>query len=873
MNKKFTLLFFLSFLIFRANSQVVISQYYEGTGTNKWIEITNMGSSNINLTSPQLRIGLWAVSGSGGNITFTGPPTATMDLTGTIGPGQSFLLGNTGNGTEVPYLTAASANQTNNSVINFNGNDGVALLDASNNFIDQFGLGINAQDKSYVRNTFVTTPNPNYTGSEWNLVTLATVQTAANNNPNYLSYHIPSTIAACSEPQNQPTNLILNPTPTTITVSFTNAAPAADEYMVVRSASSTLSASPVDGVAYAVNTAFGGGTIVSIGTVNNFINTGLLPTTLYYYFVFSLNSEACSGGPNYLNSGPLTGSTNTLALPPCSTPSLPPTNLLLNPGLISVSSSFTAAPGANFYLVVKSLNSSLSASPVDGNTYSAGQSLGGGNVVTYTSNTSFTSLGLTAGTLYYFYVFSAIGDCNGEPFYNSTSLNGSTTTLTGTGIPPGYYDAANSLTCSPLKTALFNIISANYITLSYTPGVWDAYQTTDLHRNDANTADIIWDMYSDNPTGPEPYTYTFSIDQCGNYSIEGDCYNREHSFPKSWFNDASPMYSDLNHLFPTDGKVNNIRDNFPYGEVSAPVSPTPTLNGGKLGPNTYPGFSGTVFEPINQYKGDLARAHLYMGTRYQNLVAGWQNNGNANDVLNGTSYQAFDDWVVKLMYKWHTQDPVSQKEIDRNNAVYSLQGNRNPFIDHPEYVSLVWQCTGVLPVTIIDFTAQKNSESVLLKWYATAETNFKKYEIEGSIDGSGFYKIGEVAGRNLANYSYTDYNLPNANTVFYRLKMIDIDGQFSNSKIVSVRMANNFPYALVYPNPAKGQLVVKLQHALTTTSQLIIADLSGRIVMQQQVTGGQRNIDLTVNDLPAGRYFIKLSNSSELINQSFVIIK
>ena len=202
-----------------------------------------------------------------------------------------------------------------------------------------------------------------------------------------------------------------------------------------------------------------------------------------------------------------------------------------------------------------------------------------------------------------------------------------------------------------------------------------------------------------------------------------------------------------------------------------------------------------------------------------------------------------------------------------------MQGNRNPYIDHPEYVYQVWQCTGLLPVTIIDFTAQKNNELVLLKWYATNEANFKKYEIERSVDGSGFYKIGEVAGRNLANYAFTDNNLPYANTVFYRLKMIDIDGQFSNSKIVSVRIANNFSNAQVYPNPAKEKLVVKLQQASTRNSQLVIADLSGRIVMQQQVTGGQRNIDLTVNHLPAGRYFIKIVNSGELINQSFVIIK
>jgi hypothetical protein len=226
-----------------------------------------------------------------------------------------------------------------------------------------------------------------------------------------------------------------------------------------------------------------------------------------------------------------------------------------------------------------------------------------------------------------------------------------------------------------------------------------------------------------------------------------------------------------------------------------------------------------------------------------------------------------------MMFAWNNLDPVDAKEINRNNLVFSQQNNRNPYIDHPEYVLAVWQCTGVLPVTVIDFTAQKNNESILLKWYATFETNFKKYEIERSSDGTNFYKIGEVTGRNLANYSFTDNTLPNANTVFYRLKMIDIDGKFSNSKIVSVRIANNFSNALIYPNPTKGKLTIKLQQPLTENSQLLIADISGRIVMQQQLSGGQRDIDLTVSELPAGRYFIKINNASELINQSFVVIK
>jgi len=675
----------------------------------------------------------------------------------------------------------------------------------------------------------------------------------------------------CTEPTNQPINLVLSSTPTTVSGSFDAAVPAVDEYLIIRSTVNTLSAGPVDGTFYLAGDPIGGGTVVTSTVTTAFTDINLTPATTYYYYIFAHNNESCSSAPNYLQLNPLENNIATASLPPCATPPQPPTGLNLTPSNTVIVGSFTVAAGANRYLSVISTSSTLAASPVNGTTYTAGQSFGGGTIINYTTSTSFSVTGLTVSTTYYVFIFSANAECSGEPFYNTTSLDGNAvTTNDPSGIPSGYYNAAAGQTCTNLKTALFNIISANYNQLTYGE-VWTAYQTTDMHRNDANTADIIWDMYSDNPAGAEPYTFTYGTNQCGNYNSEADCYNREHSFPKSWFNDGYPMYTDLNHLFPTDGYVNNRRGNQPYGTVSSPT--WTSQNGSKLGPNTYPGFSGVVFEPRSEYKGDLARGQLYMVTRYQNLVAGWQGNGNANDILNGTAYPALDNWYIKMLFEWHNADPVSAKEIARNNAAFALQGNRNPYIDHPEYIYQVWQCTGLLPVTLIDFTAQENNESVLLKWYATTETNFKKYEIERSADGSGFYKIGEVAGRNLANYSFTDNNLPNANTVFYRLKMIDIDGQFTNSKIVSVRIANNFSNAQVYPNPAKEKLVIKLQQSLTENSQLVIADLSGRIVMQQQVSGGQKNIDLLVNHLPAGRYFIKISNNSELINQSFVIVK
>jgi endonuclease I len=240
--------------------------------------------------------------------------------------------------------------------------------------------------------------------------------------------------------------------------------------------------------------------------------------------------------------------------------------------------------------------------------------------------------------------------------------------------PAGYYDSAIGKKDTALQAALHNIIK-NHTVVSYS-SLHSHYQTTDKKPNGK-----VWDMYSDVPGGTPPYQFTFMTDKCGSYSGEGDCYNREHSFPQSWFNKASPMKSDLFHVYPTDGYVNGKRSSYPYGEVSSPV--WTSLNGSKLGPCSAPGYSGTVFEPIDEYKGDFARTYFYMAVRYYTEDAGWQNNA----AVNGSQMKP---WFLNMLYQWHLQDTVSQKEIDRNNAVYNIQHNRNPFIDRPDWVDSLW---------------------------------------------------------------------------------------------------------------------------------------------------------------------------------------
>ena len=244
--------------------------------------------------------------------------------------------------------------------------------------------------------------------------------------------------------------------------------------------------------------------------------------------------------------------------------------------------------------------------------------------------------------------------------------------------PANYYNSANGLTGNQLKSALHNIIKG-HTSITYAQ-LWNAFWSTDNKGNG-----IVWDMYSDIPNGTPPYIYHLGEDQCGNYSNEGSCYNREHSWPQSWFSDQSTPRTDLHHIFPTDGYVNGRRSNYAYGEVGSAT--WTSRNGSKLGTCKTPGFSGTVFEPIDEYKGDFARALMYMSVRYYTEDGSW----GSSDM---TTKSEIKPWAIQLLLRWNDQDPVSQKEIDRNNAIFNdYQHNRNPFVDHPEYARMIWDPT------------------------------------------------------------------------------------------------------------------------------------------------------------------------------------
>ena len=259
---------------------------------------------------------------------------------------------------------------------------------------------------------------------------------------------------------------------------------------------------------------------------------------------------------------------------------------------------------------------------------------------------------------------------------------------------PTYYKDINGKSGKSLFDAVHVVAKVGYSSLGYS-GLWTAYRTTDVRDNGK-----IWDMYSD-------CSWTVGSDQCGGYSNECDCYNREHSVPKSWFGGSeSGPGCDIFQVVPTDGYVNNRRSNYAFGEVS---SASYTYDGAKLGSaksititggNTIAGntgtsvsYSGTVFEPRDEYKGDFARGYFGTMIKWANGDYSAFTTGDGGKIFS-TNYSTgafgLTKYGVALLMKWHRQDPVSQKEIDRNNGIQQTQGNRNPFIDYPYLAEYIW---------------------------------------------------------------------------------------------------------------------------------------------------------------------------------------
>ncbi len=256
-------------------------------------------------------------------------------------------------------------------------------------------------------------------------------------------------------------------------------------------------------------------------------------------------------------------------------------------------------------------------------------------------------------------------------------------------LTPGFYNSANGLKDGALKDALKSLIR-DHTAIPYGSGASSTWGV--FFYSDRNDEGYMMDMYCDD------WSY---VSNPGD--VASGC-NIEHSFAKSWWGgDKNDAYKDCYHLNPSNSTANSARSNYPLGVPETDIKTSGSLKVGKIHhPTLNVDFS--VFEPKDEYKGDFARAYFYMATCY-----GHWSNGEIDDVLshyNGwrvdnaqvgskyamqnDNYLEFQPWEQEILIQWHRQDPVSEKEIKRMDAVSNFQHNRNPFIDYPYLAEFIW---------------------------------------------------------------------------------------------------------------------------------------------------------------------------------------
>lgn len=426
--------------------------------------------------------------------------------------------------------------------------------------------------------------------------------------------------------------------------------------------------------------------------------------------------------------------------------------------------------------------------------------------------------------------------------------------------PAGYYSGTESLTGYALKSKLYEIISTKTYNFHY-DDLKTLYGQTDMDHHydyDASNSTYLLDIYSNNPTGTTAYHYTLNNIISG-ANAEGLGWNREHMMPQSSFYSAYPMYSDLFFVIPTDGRINQLRSDYPYGNVAS-ASYTFT-NGSKQGTNGIPGstYKERAYEPVDEFKGDVARSLLYYVVRYEGKLGSFRFSTNVDPTkdrnpLDGTSERAYEKWYIDMLLSWHQQDPVSQREIERNNAVFNIQKNRNPFVDHPEWVNIIWNQTqdNVAPSSPSSLALQRNSAYfVSLNWQASPESDVLGYNI---------YQDGILVGTSKTN-SFTVDHLTPETTYNFAVKSYDnayLESPESNTMSITTLATDVF---------AKDLQIIKYLEGISNNRALEIVNRTGHSIDLSKYKLG---IQLKINNYFFAEPFEfegKVEN-----NESFVVI-
>jgi hypothetical protein len=622
----------LSMLAGPARSGVFLSELCDPQNnytTDRFLEIYNSGPSAVDLTG-------WSVVAIANDA-----DVCTWSLSGSLPAGQARVMGYT---TPVTAFTVnfplASWNAINSSgaAYNWNGKigDGAKLVNPSAVIVDYVKApGTLFENSTLVRNASVTDPNPIYTASEWTAtaVLLATNATpGTHNGSTQLTGPVVSNVVTVppTPDANQAVDVHADVVDTSGAISSVTLSWGTVSNSLTNAIAMALIADSTYGTVSQIPGQPGGATVYyRIAAV------GAQATTTTSILSYTLPGGG-AGAPTILAVGEMSDST------------------LLVQFSEPVEETSAETPG-NYAVGALTAVAAVRDDAA-------------------TSNVLITVRGLTAGTRTV--TVNGVADLEASTAYGVTC----SFPYVNVSIPVGYYDSAIGLKGWALRLALHAIIDGHTVK-SYDYAL-TAFATTDIKYNGK-----IWDVYSDVPGGTPPYEYDYG--ETGQGATEGLGYNREHVMPQSWFNGVSPPYSDEFNLYPTDSYVNNRRANYPFGEVG--TASWTSQNGSKLGTSVSDGYNGTVFEPIDAFKGDLVRSHFYMSTRYYGEDGSWSSSG-------ATDGAELLPWAAAQYLAWSDADPVSWKERMRNGAIYVIQGNRNPFVDHPEFAMALYDSNAVTGV-------------------------------------------------------------------------------------------------------------------------------------------------------------------------------
>ncbi len=783
----------------------------------------------------------------------------------------------------------------------------------------------------------------------------------------------------CVAPASQPTNLVFGTTtPNSIPGSFSSTT--ADNYLVLRSTSATLSNNPVDGTTYNIGDILGNATVVQRSNATTFTANNLSPNTLYYFYIFSSNSVSCINGPAYNTTSPLTGSQSTSPLPPCVTPPSQPTALSFNASRSAVSGAFTPASGADDYLVIASTSSTLSATPVDNTDYNEGVNLGGGVVVSSSSANSFLAAGLSSGTTYYFFIFAANKNCSGGTKYLTTlPLTGNKVTTTdlvnnyyfGTLHSHSAYSDGNkdNLTYIPDDDYNYAITSLclDYLGISehnhfssagnpgnklstYHLGISQANSFTAGHPNFLALYGMEWGVISG---GGHVLIYGNGMDDLWGWESGSGGWGATNNYdvyvPKSVYTGGTGLFKTTNDNIATNtfaslahpnlNDYNGIGNSTPYDVAadnaitavaveSGPAFSTNTTysdpassmfylwyyqamlaKGYHLGPaidhdNHNTTFGHTTYSRTAIVAPTLTKTDIISGMRNMHFYATQDCDTKVDFTVNtkmmGTIFTDryapvisvtltdattnLSAAIIRVMYGVPGSGMVAVK-ID------SVIGSSLKFIDGSiadlstgyYYIDIsngatrivtspVWytrnDASGVLPVTITTFSAQKQNTTTLLKWTTVQELNSREFVIERSVTGANWLTIATIpaAGNSASTLNYIARDLnPVKGINLYRLKSVDMDNKLVYSAIRKVDFDNKYTYS-IYPNPATDIIQITSDNTSGINATVQIMNSRGQVLINKQINSNIQPAPVNISFLSSGIYIMKIITADGSVN-------